>query len=820
MNNPSQGQNIAKDDTLINDYQRTLRLVLAKTKEKNRYDAYLTLALVCREQLVDRWLETQERYLKDNAKRVCYLSLEFLMGRFLQNAVLNMDLEDTVRDVMHRQGMVLEDIYDQEFEPGLGNGGLGRLAACFLDSMATQDIPAVGYGIRYQFGIFRQEIHNGYQVEKPDNWLYRGNPWEIARPEDIVEIHFHGYCESYQDEVGQFRRRWIPFDTILALPYDTPVPGYGTTTVNTLRLWEACSPDLFNLYHFNDGDYLGAVSKNVADEAISKVLYPADNIPSGQELRLKQQYFFVAASLQDILNNFLIANSDLRNLPEKVAIQLNDTHPTIAIPELMRLLVDERQLDWKTAWDITRRTMAYTNHTLLPEALECWSVELMAHLLPRHMEIIYEINHIFLEEVRKSYPDDALLSRLSIIQEEPKKMVRMAHLAVVGSHSTNGVAALHTMLLRTKLFVDFQQIFPERFNNKTNGVTPRRWLKQANPSLAMLISEAIGPAWTRDLDQLAQLRNFAGNDNFCEEWRGSKLANKSVLADFLYRQQGVRVDPSSMFDVQVKRIHEYKRQLLNLLRVIAWYLQLKEGIWTDKTPRTVIIGGKAAPSYAQAKLIIKLANAVSTVLNNDLRTRDFLRLVFLENYGVSLAERVIPATDLSEQLSTAGLEASGTGNMKFAMNGALTIGTLDGANIEIAEAVGAENIFIFGLTAEEVVRRKEQGYDPGACVTENPLLGEVISALRSPLFTSGETSTLFQPLLDALLRHGDTYMLLADFTAYCHCQEQVDRLYVDQELWTRRAICNVSAMGYFSSDRTIGEYARNIWGVTHLKAPC
>ena len=813
MGQEREHQEYKSTTSLISSYQNTLRLVLAKDEKLTTdYDAYLALALVCREQLVDRWLETETRYSQDNVKRVCYLSMEFLMGRYLQNSILNMDLEEELRAAMFQQGIVIEDMYDQEFDPGLGNGGLGRLAACFLDSMATLDIPAIGYGIRYEFGIFRQEIVDGYQVEHPDNWLFRGNPWEIARPEEMVPVHFHGFCESYTDAKGKVRRRWCDYEIVMALPYDTPVPGYGTKTINKLRLWKARSSNELNLRHFNSGDYLGAVRKKTEHETISKVLYPSDHVLEGQELRLKQQYFFVAASMSDLVNRFLETNEDLRSLPDKVAIQLNDTHPAIAIPELMRLLVDEHDIDWDTSWDITRKTMAYTNHTLLPEALECWTVELLNHLLPRHLEIIYEINHHFLEEVWGKYPDGKCISSVSIIQEKPVKMVRMAHLAIVGSHSVNGVAALHTKLLKHHVMPELFRLFPKRFNNKTNGVTPRRWLKQANPSLSLLISNHLGSAWVRDLDQLAGLQNLANDPDFRENWRGSKLSNKVVLADYLSKQQNITVDPDSMFDVQVKRIHEYKRQLLNLLRVIGYYIRLKEGDILDPVPRTVMFGGKAAPSYAQAKLIIKLACAVGDVVNSDPQVNKVLKVVFLENYGVSMAERIFPASDLSEQISTAGFEASGTGNMKFAMNGAMTIGTMDGANIEIMEAVGKDNIIIFGLSADEIMEKKHQGYHGSEYVDNDPLLAQVLRYLKSGFFAKKDKD-VFRPLYDALLHQGDNYMVLADFADYCQAQDRVDELYRDPDDWTRKTIINVAAMGSFSSDRSIREYARDIWDI-------
>ncbi|RMH59193.1 MAG: glycogen/starch/alpha-glucan phosphorylase [Zetaproteobacteria bacterium] len=820
MSDPEQRETHPVDDRVEatsaawqRDYQRVLRLVLARREgQASEYDAYSALALLCRERLIDRWLDTQQRREAENPKYVYYLSLEFLMGRHLQNAVLNMDVEDTVRAAMQQLGLVLEDLYEQEFDPGLGNGGLGRLAACFLDSMATLDIPAYGYGIRYEFGIFRQVLRDGQQVELPDNWLYRGNPWEVCRPEEQVRVGFYGHCVSWRDGLGREHRRWIPGDEVLAVPYDTPVPGYGTNTVNTLRLWEARASKDFDLEYFNRGDYLGAVARKVEGETISKVLYPADDVAQGQELRLKQQYFFVAASLRDLLNRFLRANQEFDRLPDKAAVQLNDTHPSIAVAELMRLLVDEYALDWERAWRITQGVFAYTNHTLLPEALECWGVDLLGRLLPRHLEIIYEINHRFLEQVAARYPGDVdLLRRVSLIDEEHGKRVRMAHLAVVGSHSVNGVARLHSDLLKRRVLPDFHRLFPERFNNKTNGVTPRRWLKQANPALSLLLDEHLGHRWPRELDRLSELRRLADDAGFQEDWRAAKAANKNVLAELVLARQGVALDPAAMFDVQVKRIHEYKRQLLNLLRVIADYLRIREGVDTG-VPRVVMLGGKAAPSYFMAKLIIRLACAVAERVNRDPACRGRLQVVFLENYNVSLAERIFPASDLSEQISTAGFEASGTGNMKFAMNGALTIGTLDGANIEIMEAVGREHMFIFGLTAEQVFKMRKEGYDPARYPREDTLLHEVLQTLCGDFFSPAEPG-LFRPLYDALVHGGDTYMLLADFRSYVACQQRVDDYYRDRARWTRSAILNVASMGRFSSDRTIREYAREIWGL-------
>ena len=798
-------------ENILGAYRQALHLSLAKQDENaSPHDIYTALALACRNRLVRRWIETDKHYRQENGKHVYYLSLEFLMGRYLQNAVLNMDIESETRQAMQSLGMALEDIYEGEHDPGLGNGGLGRLAACFLDSMATHDIPACGYGIRYEYGIFQQKIINGYQRELPDQWLARGNPWEIARPEEAVAVHFYGRSEAYHDSNGKLGYRWSDTETVLAMPYDTPVPGHETTTVNTLRLWSAKSSEGFDLDDFNRGNFLGAVSRNMQSEAISKILYPSDEQDEGRELRLKQEYFFVAASLHDIVRNHLQKNRNLENLSEKAAIQLNDTHPAIAVAELMRLLCDEHLMGWEKSWSITCATMAYTNHTILPEALECWTVALMRHLLPRHLEIIEEINRRFLcEASRRLGNDAATLRRISIIEYGT---VRMAHLAIVGSHSVNGVAKLHTKLLKQQLVPDFYQLFPERFNNKTNGITPRRWLKQANPALSLLISRNIGDGWIKNLRQLEKLRPLASDAAFRADWRAVKAANKEVFSNEIYRQQGLSIDPDSMFDVQVKRIHAYKRQLLNLLHIIARYFLIKEGALDSCVPRTIMIGGKAAPSYTFAKLVIKLATSIAERVRRDSSVRESMQLLFLENYGVSMAERVIPATDLSEQISTAGFEASGTGNMKFALNGALTIGTMDGANIEISEAVGAENFFSFGLSAEEVMQQRSNGYSAEYYIRNSPLLVMVLDSLRGDFFSPGEPG-LFEPLYNELVYGGDAFMLLADFDDYLDCQRQVDQLYANQEKWTQKAILNVSAMGPFSSDETIRAYAKDIWRI-------
>jgi glycogen phosphorylase len=781
------------------------------------YNKYQSMAVAVRTRLMDRWLETEKRYRKADVKRVYYLSLEFLMGRTLQNAILNMDMEGEARDAIRELGLVLEDVYEAEHDAGLGNGGLGRLAACFLDSMATLDIPAKGYGIRYEYGIFNQLIEDGYQIEKPDYWLFRGNPWETPRVERMQRVQFYGHTRSYVDDGGRYRVDWMDTEDVFALPHEIPIPGYHTQTVNLLTLWSVRAGEEFNLEYFNHGDYLKAVEQQTASENISKVLYPNDAVMAGKELRLKQEYFFASASLQEILENYLEDHTDLGSIPDRVAIQLNDTHPAIAIPEMMRLLLDRHLLTWEAAWDITTRTFAYTNHTLLPEALETWDIALLERLLPRHMEIIYEINRRFMMEVRAAFPHDGeLASRLSMVQDGDPKTVRMAHLAVVGSHSVNGVAALHTRLIKTSLLADFNRLWPEKFNNKTNGVTQRRWLRQANPALSRLISDTIGDEWITHLDALEELLTKVDDKSFQDDWRAAKEMNKLVLAHEIGERLGIEVDSAGMFDVQVKRIHEYKRQLLNVLGVAARYFRIKADPRGDWVGRTVIIGGKAAPGYTMAKLIIKLINDVGKVLNGDPDTSGLLKLVFMPNYGVSMAERIFPASELSQQISTAGMEASGTGNMKFALNGALTIGTLDGANIEIKDAVGEDNIFIFGLNDREVAERKRRGYNPWDEYGRNPELKDVLDALRGGFFSPDDPGR-FAPICDSLLQKGDPYMVMADFAPYMACQERVDACYRDATAWTRKSIQNVAKMGYFSSDRTIREYAADIWRVEPMR---
>ncbi|WP_443029041.1 glycogen/starch/alpha-glucan phosphorylase [Spirulina sp. CS-785/01] len=781
-------------------------------------DYFMALAYTVRDRLIHRFIKTLNTYEEQKVKIVCYFSAEFLMGRHLGNNLVNLGIYDEMKKVVEEAGLDIEDLIDQEHDPGLGNGGLGRLAACFLDSLATLEIPAIGYGIRYEFGIFHQQIRDGWQAEIPDKWLRFGNPWEIPRLEATVEVKFGGHTETYHDEKGRPRVIWVPDRTVTAIPYDTPVPGYDCNTVNPLRLWkaEAGEDQDFNFEAFNAGDYDGAVASKMSSETISKVLYPNDNTPQGRQLRLEQQYFFVSASLQDMIRRHLRIYETLDNFYDHYAIQLNDTHPAVTIAELMRLLVDEHGMEWDKAWYITQKTCAYTNHTLLPEALERWSVSLFGKLLPRHLEIIYEINFRFLADVRTWFPDDnQLLSNLSIIEESPEKSVRMAHLACVGSHAINGVAALHTELLKSDTLKHFAKLWPEKFFNKTNGVTPRRWILLCNRKLANLITETVGDGWLKNLEQMRGLEQYATDPQFQQRWREIKQANKRELADYIWKHSNVEVDPNSMFDVQVKRIHEYKRQLLNVLHIVALYNRIKRNPNVEVVPRTFIFGGKAAPGYFMAKLVIKLVNAVAEVVNKDPDVKGRLKVVFTANFNVSLGERIYPAADLSEQVSTAGKEASGTGNMKFAMNGALTIGTLDGANIEIREEAGAENFFLFGLTAQEVVEYKAKGYNPMDYYHRDMELQGVIDRIASGYF-SGGNQDLFKPLIDSLL-YQDQYMLLADFRAYVECQEKVSAAYKDQQEWTRMAILNSARMGTFSSDRPIREYMTEIWKAKPVK---
>ena len=779
-------------------------------------DWYSATAYTVRDHVIERWVKTVEAYAEQDPKRVYYLSLEFLIGRMLSNAALNLGVDDDVREGLNALGHKMENVVEMEPDAALGNGGLGRLAACFLDSMATMDIPGTGYGIRYEYGMFKQSINNGQQMENPDNWLRYGNIWEFQRPESTYTVNFYGRVLEFPSERGT-ESHWVDADSVVAMAYDVPIPGYDTQTVNNLRLWSAKAAKEFDLRHFNEGNYERAVESRNATENISKVLYPNDASASGRELRLKQQYFFVSASIQDILHRFLLKHKDWKKLPEKIAIQLNDTHPAIAVAEMMYQLVDVHRLDWDVAWSLVEKIFAYTNHTLMPEALETWPVDLFSNLLPRHLAIIYRINHEFLEKVNHHFPGDAeLLGRVSIIDETHGRRVRMAHLAVIGSHTVNGVAALHSELLKTTLFADFNRIYPNKFVNVTNGITPRRWLNQCNPDLTTLMEKAIGKGFQRDLDKLKLLTPLADDAEFRKAFRAVKHKNKVLLANKIEDLTGVKLNTNSLFDVQIKRIHEYKRQLLNVLHVITLYNRIRSGQAKDMTPRTIIFGGKAAPGYWMAKLIIRLINDVAAIVNDDPAVGDKLKVVFYPNYEVSAAELLFPGSDLSEQISTAGTEASGTGNMKMALNGALTIGTLDGANVEIKEEVGDENIFIFGLTTDEVAAIKANGYNPWDYYHANPELKQVLDMIAGGFF-SVEEPDRYQAIFDNLMHKGDHYLLLADYASYIETQEAVSALYQNQEEWTRRAILNVARVGKFSSDRTIGEYAKNIWKVASAK---
>lgn len=776
------------------------------------YDYYMAVSYTVRDRLLHRWINTVKTYREQDVKVVCYLSAEYLPGPHLENNLINLGIYKQVQQAVEASGLDLKSILAQEEEPGLGNGGLGRLAACYMDSLATLEIPAIGYGIRYEYGIFDQEIREGWQVEITDKWLRLGNPWEIPRPENAVEVKFGGCTEPYTDDQGHYRVRWMPHQVVNGIPYDTPISGYRVNTTSTLRLWKAEAPESFDFQAFNVGDYYGAVDAKIISENLTKVLYPNDEPIQGKQLRLEQQYFFVSCSLQNLLQIHLLREDSLETFHEKFVVQLNDTHPAIGVAELMRLLVDEYLLDWQTAWSITQQTFAYTNHTLLPEALETWPLELFARLLPRHLEIIYEINQRFLDQVRLKYlgnPDK--LARLSLIDEGGGKRIRMAHLACVGSHAINGVAALHTELLKTGVLQDFYELWPQKFSNKTNGVTPRRWMVLINPRLTQLITRKIGHSWIKQLEDLKQLESLADDPNFRQEWRQVKRAVKQDLADYIQTHQGLTLNPDSLFDIQAKRIHEYKRQHLNVLHIITLYNRMKRNPNLDLPPRTFVFGGKAAPGYRMAKLMIKLITAVGAVINHDPDICDRIKVAFLPDFNVTNSQRIYPAADLSEQISTAGKEASGTGNMKFSMNGALTIGTLDGANIEIREAVGADNFFLFGLTTEDIVDLKARGYHPKTYYNSNPALKEAIDLIRSGYFSHGDRD-LFQPLVEQLL-HADSYFLLADYQAYIDCQDTVGQAFQDQDTWTRTAILNVARIGRFSSDRAIRDYCREIWKV-------
>ncbi len=787
------------------------------SQAKTRYtatpkDCFQAAALAVRDRLMERWNDTQQAYHQANPKRVYYLSLEFLLGRAWSNALLNLGMTDAMRAALAEFGYSFDDLAQLEADAGLGNGGLGRLAACYLDSMASLQLPGYGYGIRYDWGIFEQRIVEGRQVERPDSWLRAGCPWEVMRPEYQYPVRFGGEVRAWEDSQGRLHHEWRGGSRIVALAYDLPVPGYRNDTVNTLRLWSARADCEFDLELFQRGDYLRAMEDKVLSETVSSVLYPKDDMPPGKELRLKQEYFFVSATLQDILRRHKADNSDLHNLADKVAIQLNDTHPALAVPELLRLLLDEEGLDWDEAWALCQGCCAYTNHTVLPEALETWSVELFGALLPRHLELVYEINRRFLEDVREAFPADLdAPRRMSLIQEEPVRAVRMAHLAVVGSHCVNGVSALHGELVRSRLFPDFVRRWPERFTSVTNGITPRRWLALANPELAALVDSALGPQWRSSLEQLAALRPLARDSSFCERFAQVKRRNKERLCGLLRSRWGFAVDPAALFDCQAKRIHEYKRQLLNLLHVLTLYQRIREGRGPQIVPRVFLFAGKAAPGYVAAKRIIRLVHAVAEAIRRHPEAARLLQVVFLPNYDVSLAQHLIPAAELSEQISTAGLEASGTGNMKFALNGALTLGTLDGANIEMLEHVGAENFFAFGHDAEQIAGLRQQGYSPFSVYQGDAELRGVLDLLASGELSPHEPD-LFQGLLGSLLQGGDPFFVLADYRAYVERQAEVAAAYCDPSRWWPMAVANTAGMGFFSSDRSVQEYAERIWG--------
>jgi starch phosphorylase len=813
-NLPPQGMDA---DSIVKDFRHYFSHTLGRDDPRfSSYQMYESLAMALRDRLVERWRNTRHAYREAECKRTYYMSLEFLMGRTLGNAMLNLDLDSSTAAALRKLEVELDAVAEHEHDAGLGNGGLGRLAACFLDSCATLQLPVMGYGIRYEYGMFRQKIENGCQIEEPDHWLRDGNPWELERPEFATRIKFGGHTEYFTDLKGRVHARWVDTRDVMAVPYDVPIPGYRNGTVNTLRLWSAAATEEFDLSEFNAGSYTEAVAAKNSAEHITMVLYPNDASENGKELRLRQQYFLASASLQDVLRQWAKLNdNDFSRFADKNCFQLNDTHPTCSVPELMRLLMDQHGLTWDEAWAVTSKTMAYTNHTLLPEALEKWSASMFGRLLPRLMEIIREINARFLSQIAQRYPGDIERQRrMSIIEEGHEQYVRMAYLAVVACKSVNGVAALHSQLLQQHLLRDFYEMWPEKFNNKTNGVTPRRWLSWSNPALSSLISESIGDDWRGDLSKLRKLTQFAGDATFRAKWHDVKQANKQRLAEMVKRDCDIDFDTSAMFDVQVKRIHEYKRQLLNVLHVIHLYDRIKRGDTANWTPRCVLIGGKAAPGYMMAKRIIKLINSVAHVINNDPATHGLLRLAFLPNYRVTAMEVICPGTDLSEQVSTAGKEASGTGNMKFMMNGALTIGTLDGANIEIREEAGAENFFLFGLTAEQVESTRGN-YDPAAIINADGDFKRVMELLGSGHFNLFEPG-IFDPIIHSIYSSGDPWLTAADFRSYVDCQREVADAYQNREEWTRMSILNTAASGKFSSDRTILEYNREIWGLQQI----
>jgi starch phosphorylase len=775
-------------------------------------DRYLALAYTVRDRMLERWMKSIDTYFTGDIRVVSYLSAEYLPGPHLANNMINLGICDAVEQAMQELDIDVHELFEQEEEPGLGNGGLGRLAACFMDSLATREIPAIGYGIRYEFGIFDQQLEKGWQLERTDHWLQLGNPWEIARPETTFGVKLGGHTEQHTGDDGRPQVRWTPERIVKGMAYDTPITGFRVDTVALLRLWKAEAPRLFHFGIFNKGDYYGAVEDNVAATNLTKILYPNDEPEQGKRLRLEQQYFFVSCSLQDMIRIHLRFGRSLHDFARYWAGQLNDTHPSLAIPELIRLLVDEHGMDRDEAWEITRSTFSYTNHTLLPEALETWPVALLARVLPRHLEIIYEINARLLKEVREKFPgDEQRLARMSLIQENDGRRVRMANLACAGSHTINGVAELHTRLLKQYTLNDFHELYPQKIRNITNGVTPRRWMALCNRSLATLITDRIGMGWVSNLEELRRLEEFVDDEEFRARWRQVKQDKKREQVAFIQQRTGIGVDPGSLFDVHVKRIHEYKRQHLNILHIITLYQRIRENPGIDVQPRTFIFGGKAAPGYAMAKLIIKLVTSVANVVNNDPLVADRLKVVFIPNFNVKTGHHVYPMADLSEQISTAGKEASGTGNMKFAMNGALTIGTLDGANVEIREEVGEENFFLFGATAAEIRELRTGGYHPEFCYQEDEELHQVIDALRSGVFSNGDTE-LFRPLLDSLLGY-DEYMLMHDYRSYITCQEQVSRHYADRDAWLRSSILNTARIGKFSSDRAVRQYCEEVWKV-------
>ncbi|MGA2887143.1 MAG: glycogen/starch/alpha-glucan phosphorylase [Terracidiphilus sp.] len=786
------------------------------TERATANDLYMALAHTVRDRLVERWIQTVKNYQAQDVRVVCYLSAEFLTGPHLANNLINLGIYGETEQAMRQLGIDLSVLIEQEEEPGLGNGGLGRLAACFMDSLATLDIPAIGYGIRYEYGIFDQQIRDGWQVESTDKWLRLGNPWALERPEDAFEVKMGGRTEKHTDAKGRVSVTWIPQKVVRGVPHDTPILGYRTNTANTMRLWAAQAVESFDFETFNHGDFFGAVADKVSSENISKILYPNDEGTQGKQLRLAQQFFFVSCSLQHILKIQATQNRPLAELHRNFAIQMNDTHPAIAVAELMRLLIDEHAMEWDAAWHVTQHALSYTNHTLLPEALEQWPRSLFGSLLPRHLEIVDEINRRHLDNVRVKFPgDEGRVERLSLINEGGEKFVRMAHLASLGSHAINGVAALHTELLKSNVLSDFYALTPEKFSNKTNGVTPRRWMVLSNPKLAQLLTARVGSGWIRDLEKLRRIEPLVDDHEFCEEWRAIKRYNKLQLSAYIHDRQGISADPDSIFDVLVKRLHEYKRQHLQVLHILTLYKRIQSDPDAEVVPRTFLFGGKAAPGYRMAKLIIKLIHSVGEAINSDPLVRGRLKVVFLPDYSVKLGQRVYPAADLSEQISLAGKEASGTGNMKFAMNGAITIGTLDGANIEIREEVGEENFFLFGLTTPEVESRKREGYRPRAVFDANPMLQEVLISLSNGEFSHGDRS-LFEPMVNSLLT-SDEYMLLADYQSYIDCQDRVSEAYKDQDAWTRMSILNVARIGKFSSDRSIRDYCAEIWKTWPVK---